>query len=152
KAETELQRLQSERNRQSKEIGVRRSLKEPSKELEAEVRDIGEQIARLTQRANTFDDTQRNLLLEIPNLPHESVPIGKDPGANRVVRSWGEKPQLTDPADHVAVGTRLNLFNPNWAAKLSGSGFICFTGAGAKLERALIHFMLDLHTREHGYY
>ena len=152
KAETELQRLQSERNRLSKEIGVRRSLKEPSKELEAEVRDIGEQIAGLTQRANTFDDTQRNLLLEIPNLPHESVPLGKDPGANRVVRSWGEKPQLTDPADHVALGTTLNLFNPDWAAKLSGSGFICFTGAGAKLERALIHFMLDLHTRDHGYY
>jgi seryl-tRNA synthetase len=151
KAETELQRLQSERNRLSKEIGARRSRKEPSEKLEAEVREIGEQIASLTQRANTFDDTQRNLLLEIPNLPHESVPIGKDPGANRVVRSCGEKPQLADPADHVALGTRLNLFNPDWAAKLSGSGFICFTGAGAKLERALIHFMLDLHTREHGY-
>ena len=150
-AQTELQRLQSERNRLSKEIGARRSRKDPSEELESEVREIGEQIASLTQRANAFDDTQRNLLLEIPNLPHESVPFGKDPGANRVVRSWGEKPQLADPADHVALGTRLNLFNPDWAAKLSGSGFICFTGAGAKLERALIHFMIDLHTREHGY-
>jgi seryl-tRNA synthetase len=152
KAETEVQRLQSERNRLSKEIGARRSRKEPSEELEAEVREIGEQIASLTERAKAFDDTQRNLLLEIPNLPHESVPVGKDPSANRVVRSWGEKPQLADPEDHVALGTRLNLFNPDWAAKLSGSGFICFTGAGAKLERALIHFMLDLHTREHGYY
>jgi len=152
KAETELQRLQSERNRLSKEIGARRSRKEPSEELEAEVREIGEQIASLTERAKAFDDTQRNLLLEIPNLPHESVPVGKDPSANRVVRNWGEKPQLADPADHVALGTRLNLFNPDWAAKLSGSGFICFTGAGAKLERALIHFMVDLHTREHGYY
>src|SRR5262249_4962905 len=71
--------------------------------------------------------------------------------ANRVVRSWGEKPQLADPDDHVALGTRLNLFNLEWAAKLSGSGFICFTGSGARLERALINFMLDLHTREHGY-
>ena len=62
------------------------------------------------------------------------------------------KPQLTNPADHVALGTRLNLFNLEWAAKLSGSGFICFTGAGAKLERALINFMIDLHTREHGYF
>jgi seryl-tRNA synthetase len=150
-AETQLQRLQSKRNRLSKEIGARRSRKDPSEELESEVREIAEQIASLTQRANAFDDTQRNLLLEIPNLPHESVPFGKDPGANRVVRSWGEKPQLADPANHVALGTRLNLFNPDWAAKLSGSGFICFTGAGAKLERALIHFMLDLHTREHGY-
>src|SRR5207247_1526380 len=94
---------------------------------------------------------QSNLLLQIANLPHESVPIGKDPSANRVVRSWSEKPRLTKPADHVAIGTRLNLFNPEWATKLSGSGFICFTGAGAKLERALINFMIELHTREHGY-
>ena len=151
KSETELQRLQSERNRLSKEIGARRSRKEPSEELEAEVRKIGEQIAGLTQRANALDEEQRNLLLEIPNLPHASVPIGKDPSANPVVRSWGEKPQLTNAADHVALGTRLNLFDLEWAAKLSGSGFICFTGAGAKLERALINFMLDLHTREHGY-
>src|SRR6266566_473399 len=97
-----------------------------------------------------IDAEQRNLLLDIPNLPHASVPIGKDPSANRIVRSWGEKPQLTNAADHVALGTRLNLFNLEWAAKLSGSGFICFTGAGAKLERALINFMIDLHTREHG--
>ena len=95
KSETDLQRLQSERNRLSKEIGARRSRKESSEELESEVRKIGEQIAGLTQRANTLDEEQRNLLLEIPNLPHESVPIGKDPSANRVVRTWGEKPQLT---------------------------------------------------------
>ncbi len=151
KTETDVQRLQAERNRLSKEIGARRSRKEPSEEFESEVREIGEQIAVLTQRANALEVEQRNLLLEIPNLPHDSVPIGKDAGANRVVRSWGEKPRLVDPEDHVALGTRLNLFNPDWAAKLSGSGFICFTGAGAKLERALIHFMLDLHTREHGY-
>ena len=90
--------------------------------------------------------------MEIPNLPHESVPVGKDASANRVIRSSGEKPQLASPGDHLTLGTRLNLFNPDWAAKLSGSGFICFTGAGAKLERALIQFMIDLHTREHGYY
>jgi seryl-tRNA synthetase len=152
KAETELQRLQSERNRLSKEIGARRSRKEPSEQLEAEVRKIGEQIASVSERANAFDDTQRNLLLEIPNLPHESVSFGKDPGANRVVRSWGKKPQAAGLVDHVALNTGLSLFNPDWAAKLSGSGFICFTDAGAKLERALINFMLDLHTREHGYY
>src|SRR5436309_4438655 len=151
KSATELQRLQSECKRLSKEIGARRSRKEPTEELEAEVRKIGEQITSLTQRANTLDEEQRNLLLDIPNLPHASVPIGKDPSTNRIVRSWGEKPQLTNAADHVALGTRLNLFNLEWAAKLSGSGFICFTGAGAKLERALINFMIDLHTREHGY-
>ncbi len=151
KSETELQRLQSERNRLSKEIGGKRSRKEPSEELEAEVRNIGEQIVALTQRANAFEQEQRDLLLNIGNLPHESVPIGKDPGSNRVVRSWGEKPQLSKPDDHVALGTRLKLFDPELASKLSGSGFICFTGAGAKLERALINFLLHLHTSEHGY-
>src|ERR1051325_6083368 len=151
KTETELQQLQSERNRLSKEIGAKRSRKERSDELEAQVRKIGEQIAELTQRASAFDEAQRNLLLETPNLPHESVPVGKDPSANRIVRSWGDKPRLTKPADHVALGTRLNLFDLDRAAKLGGSGFICFTGTGAKLERALINFMIDLHTREHGY-
>ena len=151
KTETELQRSQSERNRLSKEIGGKKSRGEPTDELEEQVSKIGQQIAGLTQRANALDAAQRNLLLETPNLPHESVPIGKDPSANRVVRSWGEKPRLTKPADHVALGTRLNLFDLDRAAKLSGSGFICFTGAGAKLERALINFMLELHTREHGY-
>jgi seryl-tRNA synthetase len=151
KSETELQRLQSERNRLSKEIGAKRSRKEPSEELEGEVRNIGEQIAAVTQRANAFEQEQRDLLLNIANLPHENVPVGKDPGANRVVRNWGEKPQLSNPADHVALGIRLKLFDLEWAAKLSGSGFICFTGAGAKLERALINFLLNLHTSEHGY-
>src|SRR5438477_5732950 len=151
KTETELQRLQSERNRLSKEIGAKRSRKEPSDEPEAQVRKIGEQIGDLTQRASAFDEAQRNLLLETPNLPHQSVPIGKDPNANRVVRTWGEKARLTQSADHVALGTRLNLLDLDRAAKLSGSGFICFTGAGAKLERALINFMIDLHTRDHGY-
>jgi seryl-tRNA synthetase len=152
KTETELQGLQSERNRLSKEIGGRRSRKESTAELEADVRRIGEQVATLTQRATTLEQQQRSLLLNFPNLPNESVPVGKDATANRVVRSWGEKPQLSDPTDHVALGTRLNLFNPELAAKLSGSGFICFTGAGARLERALINFMLDLHTEEHGYF
>src|ERR1051325_6173708 len=86
KSETELQRLQAERNRLSKEIGARRSRNEASEELEAEVRKTGEQIAGLTQSANTFDTEQRNLLLDIPNLPHETVPLGRDASANRVVR------------------------------------------------------------------
>lgn len=152
KSETELQGFQSERNRLSKEIGARRSRKESSEELEAEVRKIAEQIAGLTQRTHALDEEQHSLLLDVANLPDESVPIGKDPSANRVVRSWGEKPQINDASDHVALGTRLNLFDLDWAAKLSGSGFICFTGKGAKLERALINFMIDLHTSEHGYY
>jgi seryl-tRNA synthetase len=151
KLETALQQLNADRKRLSKEIGGKKSRGETTDEVEQHVRQIGEQIAELNARATAAEDEQNNLLLQIANLPHESVPTGKDPGANRVVRSWGEKPRLTKPVDHVALGTRLNLFNPEWATKLSGSGFICFTGAGAKLERALINFMIDLHTREHGY-
>jgi seryl-tRNA synthetase len=151
KLETALQQLNADRKRLSKEIGGKKSRGETTDEVEQHVRQIGEQIAELNARATAAEEEQNNLLLQIANLPHESVPTGKDPGANRVVRSWGEKPRLTKPADHVALGTRLNLFNPEWGAKLSGSGFICFTGAGAKLERALINFMIDLHTREHGY-
>ena len=151
KLETALQQLNADRKRLSKEIGGKKSRGETTDEVEQHVRQIGEQIAELNARATAAEDEQNNLLLQIANLPHESVPTGKDPNANRVVRSWGEKPRLTKPADHVALGTRLNLFNSEWAAKLSGSGFICFTGAGAKLERALINFMIDLHTREHGY-
>ena len=119
--------------------------------MEQSVRKIGEQIVELNTRAAAAEQEQNDLLLQIANVPHASVPIGKDPSANKVVRSWGEKPPLSDPADHVALGTKLKLLDLERAAKLSGSGFICFTGKGAKLERALINFMIDLHTREHGY-
>ena len=152
KLETVLQQLNADRNRLSKEIGKKLARGEAADELQERVREIGDQIASLNVQAAAAEAEQNNLLLQIANLPHESVPIGKDPNANRVVRSWGEKSRLTKPADHVALGTRLNLFNPEWATKLSGSGFICFTGAGAKLERALINFMIELHTREHGYF
>ena len=152
KTETALQQLNAERNRLSKEIGAKRGRDEATGELETRVREIGEQIVDLDRHATTFAAQQKNLLLEIPNLPHENVPEGKDPSANRIVRSWGEKPKLDGRIlDHVALGEKLKLFDLERAAKLSGSGFICFTGAGAKLERALINFMLDLHTREHGY-
>ena len=151
-AETELQLLQSERNRLSKEIGARKSRGEATKELEGEVRKLGDAIVELNQRTAGSDEQQMNLLLEIPNLPHESVPLGKDPSANKVVREGGRKPKLAGKAlDHVALGEKLKILDLERATKLSGSGFICFTGAGAKLERALINFMLDLHTREHGY-
>ena len=152
KAETELQQLQAERNRLSKEIGGKKSKGEATKDLEANVRKIGDKIVDLEQRTVSFDEQQRTLLLETPNLPHESVPLGKDPSANKVVREWGTKPKFTGKVlDHVALGEKLKILDLERATKLSGSGFICFTGAGAKLERALINFMIDIHTREHGY-
>ena len=151
KAETALQALNAERKKLSKEIGGMRSRGQDSLQLENRVRKIGEEIARLNEDVNLVDGQQKEMLLEIPNLPHLKVPIGKDASANPVVRSWGAKPNLDSPLDHVTIGTNLKLFDLERASKLSGSGFICFTGAGARLERALIQFMLDLHTREHGY-
>ena len=152
KNETELQKLQSDRNRLSKEIGGKKARGEPAEDLQSQVRTIGEQIVDLERRATTLDEQQRNLLLEIPNLPNASVPVGKDASSNKVVRMWGEKPTLGDKVmDHVALGEKLGIFDLDRATKLSGSGFICFTGAGARLERTLINFMIDLHTREHGY-
>jgi seryl-tRNA synthetase len=152
KAETVLQQCNADRKRLSKEIGGKRAKGEATDAIEARVREIGNEISRLSEQTTRFDEQQRELLLGIPNLPHESVPLGKEPSDNPVVRSWGEKPSLGDNVqDHVAIGTRLRLFDLERAAKLSGSGFICFTGRGAKLERALISFMLDLHTTEHGY-
>jgi len=151
KAETALQALNAERKKLSKAIGGMRSRGQDSLQLENRVRKIGEEIARLNEDVNLVDGQQKEMLLEIPNLPHLKVPIGKDASANPVVRSWGAKPNLDSPLDHVTIGTNLKLFDLERASKLSGSGFICFTGAGARLERALIQFMLDLHTREHGY-
>jgi seryl-tRNA synthetase len=152
KAETELQRLQSERNRLSKEIGAKKSRGESTDEIQERVKHTGQAIVDLTREAGEAETRQKELLLEIPNLPAETVPVGKDASANPVVRTWGEKPTLSgEVLDHVALGSKLKLLDLERAAKLSGSGFICFTGAGARLERALIQFMLDLHTREHGY-
>src|SRR6266566_5637152 len=115
KLETVLQQLNADRNRLSKDIGKKLARGEAADELQERVREIGDQIASLNAQAAAAEAEQNNLLLQIANLPHESVPIGKDPSANRVVRNWGEKPLLTNPVDHVALGTRLNLFSPEWA-------------------------------------
>jgi seryl-tRNA synthetase len=152
KMETALQQCNADRKRLSKEIGGARSRGGDSAELEERVRKIGDEIAQLVRQTGEAEERQRDLLLNIPNLPHANAPIGQSAADNPVVRSWGEKPEFDGPVlDHVALGMKLNLFDAERATKLSGSGFICFTGAGAKLERALIQFMLDLHTREHRY-
>ena len=151
-AETQLQTLQSERKRMSKEIGARKSKGEDTAAVEAEVRGMGEQITTLNEESAALDERQRELLLHLPNLPHEDCPIGTDAEANPEVRVWGEKPVFGfSPKSHVELGEALGLFDFERAAKISGSAFVVFTGAGARLERALLNFLLDLHTREHGY-
>ena len=150
--ETQVQQLNAERNKLSKEIGKLRSKKESSAEQEANVRGIGEEIAHLNEAVAAADEFQTKLLLGMPNLPDAKTPIGADASANPEVRVWGEKPVFSDPPlDHVDLGTKLGLFDLGRAAKISGTGFVCFTHLGARLQRGLIQFLLDLHTTEHGY-
>jgi seryl-tRNA synthetase len=151
-AETQLQQLQSDRKRISKEIGIRKSKGEDTSSVEAEVRGLGDEVAKLNDLSAALDARQRELLLNLPNVPHENCPVGADAEANPEVRVWGEKPSFAfTPKSHVELGEALGLFDFDRAAKISGSAFVCFTGAGARLERALLNFLLDLHTTQHGY-
>ena len=150
--ETQVQQLNAERNKLSKEIGKLRSKKESSTEQESNVRGIGEEIAHLNEAVAAADEFQTKLLLGMPNLPYPEAPVGADESANPEVRVWGEKPVFSDPpVDHVDLGAKLGLFDLGRAAKISGTGFVCFTHRGARLQRGLIQFLLDLHTTEHGY-
>jgi seryl-tRNA synthetase len=152
RAETELQKLSAERNRLSKEVGLLRSNKQPSSELEARVRTIAEEISQQNAEVAAADEQQRDLLLNLPNLPHLQAPIGKSAADNPLVREWGEKRSFTfAPRDHVELATTLKLIDFDRATKISGSGFVCFTNTGARLQRGLLQFLLDLHTTEHGY-
>jgi seryl-tRNA synthetase len=151
-AETQLQQLQAERNRVSKEIGMKKKAGEDTSEIEARVRGMGDEMKRLGEEAAALDAEQRELLLGIPNVPHEQCPVGADATANPEVRTWGEKPNFTfAPKSHVDLGEKLGLFSFERATKVTGPAFVCYFGAGARLERALINFLLDQHTREHGY-
>ncbi|MFM8683552.1 MAG: serine--tRNA ligase, partial [Chthoniobacterales bacterium] len=149
--ETRWQHLQAERKNLSKQIGVLRAKKEDSTALEEESKKLGAEMESIQAASAAAEERQRDLLLSIPNTPHDEVPRGNDASANPVLRTWGEPPKIDKAKDHVAIGERLGLFDTERAAKISGSGFICYTGQGARLERALISFLLDLHTRDHGY-
>ena len=152
KAETELQQIQADRKRLSKQIGARRAQHEDTTEIEQQVKSFGESLETLARQAEDADARQTDLLLRLPNLPQESVPVGLTEAENPEIRTWGEKPETAAPAeDHLAIAARLGLMDLDRAVKVAGSGFTCYTGAGARLERALISFLLDLHTTEHGY-
>jgi seryl-tRNA synthetase len=150
----EVETLKSQRNRVSKEIGALMGQKK-TEEAEAkkkETRDLGDRITQLDKQVAECDAERDKLMLQLPNLPHESVPTGKTAEDNPVVRTFAEKPSFAfKPKTHVELCEHLKLVDFARGAKLSGSGFILYTHWGAKLERALIQFLLDLHTNEHGY-
>jgi seryl-tRNA synthetase len=149
--ETRLQSLQAERNRLSKQIGALRSNGQDTTSIEAGVRSYAAEMQALSEQGALVGQEQRDLLLILPNLPQDGVPPGSDSSQNPVVRTWGERPFMGQTEDHVSIARRLDLVDFERAAKIAGSGFACFKGKGARLERALIDFLLDLHTRDHGY-
>jgi len=149
-SETRVQHLRAERNRLSKEIGNLKKSGGDSSELETEVKGFATEMEDLGRVAAELDAEQRDLLLRVPNLPAPGLPEGSDAEGNVAIKHWGE-PAPMSPEDHVAIGERLGLFDLERATKISGSGYVLYTGAGARLERALINFLLDLQTRSHGY-
>jgi seryl-tRNA synthetase len=144
--------LKAERNKVSKEVGARKAKGESAEDILVNMKAMGEEITRLDQAQTQIEADQNNLLLLTPNLPHPSVPPGLDAAANRVERTWGE-PAVFDfaPKPHWELAEKLGLLDLPRGVKISGSGFALYVGAGARLERSLINFLLDLQTQEHGY-
>lgn len=150
--QVQMQQLQAERNSKSKNIGKTKAQGKDIEPLLAEVADLGD---RLKAAQEAFEQVQTELdalQLDIPNIPHDSIPDGADESANREIRRWGEPPQFDfTPMDHVDLGARDNLLDLETAAKITGARFSMLQGGLARLHRALIQFMLDLHTTGHGY-
>jgi seryl-tRNA synthetase len=150
----EVEQLKAQRNRVSKEIGALMAQKK-AQEAEAkknETREIGDRITTLDKQVAEVESARDQILLRLPNLPHASVAVGKSSADNPEIRSWGEQPKFSfKPKSHVELCDTLKLVDFNRGAKLSGSGFLLYTNWGARLERALIQFLLELHTAEHGY-
>ena len=148
----EMEQLRAGQNEASQAIGVAKKAKQDASEAIAAMKAIKDKIAVLEEQVRAVDATLADLLLNIPNLPDDSLPVGKDEASNRQERAWGTIPSFDfDVKDHVALGEALGILDFECAAKLTGARFCLSKGAGARLERALINFMLDTHTGAHGY-
>ncbi len=150
----ESDQLNAQRNTSSREIGalMKEGKKEEAEVRRAEVGTLKERIAELDQLRAQTEARMYDLLSSLPNIPHESVPRGESEADNVEVRRWGTAPKFDfEPKDHVDLGATLGILDLERAAKISAARFAILNGAGARLERALINFMLDVHTREHGY-
>ncbi len=148
----EVEALRHRRNVVSDEIATRKKSGENADRLVAEMREVSLHIKELDASLAQSEEAIRNVLLEIPNIPHASVPVGKDSDENLVVRQVGRRPSLEiKPKPHWELGEDLGILDFDRAAKITGARFPLYRGAGARLERALINFMLDLHTTRHGY-
>ncbi len=151
-----VEELRRRRNEVSEEIGRLKKAGQPAEDKVAEMRAVGDTITELENKSREQEEAQRNILLTTPNLPHSSVPDGKDEKSNIEIRRWspqgGEPPVFSfEPKPHWDLAEYLDIIDFDRATKITGARFALYKGMGAQLERALINFMLDLHTTEHGY-
>ena len=146
------EQLKSKRNEKSKEVSELKKKGQDASQIIEETKKIGDDIKSIEEKQKELDSQITNLMLRIPNIPAADVPIGKDEKDNVIVRAWGQRKTFDfTPLPHWELGSILNILDMERASKISGSGFILLKGLGAKLERALFSFMLDVHTRDHGY-
>jgi seryl-tRNA synthetase len=149
---TELEELRYRRNVVTEQIADMKKKKEDASGVIAEMKQVSSAIKEMEKDLPQFVEALEQLLMFIPNIPHESVVVGKDEKDNPVIRTWGEKRQMDfTPLPHWEIGENLDILDFARAAKLAGARFALYKGQGARLERALINFMLDIHTKEHGY-
>ena len=152
KALQEIEHLRHRRNQVSEEIARLKRAGDPAENLVVEMRSVSLRIKELEKTAAETQENLSAILMGLPNLPHGSVPLGRDSSDNPVVKTWGEPTRFDFEAKaHWDVGARLKVLDLERAAKITGARFPLYFDAGARMERALINFMLDVHTREHGY-
>lgn len=149
---SKVEELKAKRNEATKEISELKKNKEDATEAITAMRELGGEIKELDKELTEIDEKLNQVLYSIPNIPHESVPIGEDEDDNVEVRAWGEKKSFDfEPKPHWEIGTDLDILDFERAGKVTGSRFVFYKGLGARLERALINFMIDMHVDEHGY-
>jgi seryl-tRNA synthetase len=143
--------LRSQLNKGSEDVARLKRQKQPADDAVAAMKQVGERIADCEGSLRTIEDSLSSIALRIPNLPHSSVPVGQGADQNLEVRRWGQPPLMAAAKSHWEIGEHLGILDFDRAAKIAGARFAVLSGQGARLERALINFMLDLHTSKHGY-
>lgn len=150
--QVEFDQLRSKQNQSSAEIQKLQKAKEDASQLISEMQQVAKRVKEINPELNEVEEEIKKILLHIPNIPHASVPIGKSGEDNMVIRTWGEKPNFSFKAkEHPELGEKLGILDFERGVKIAGARFTLYKGLGAKLERALINFMLDVHTLENGY-
>lgn len=148
----ETEELKARRNQVSKDISQLKKEKQDADHLIKEMREVGDRIKAIDHELKEVEEKLNHLLLSIPNIPHESVPFGEDEDDNMLARDWGEVRDFGfEPKPHWDLATELDILDFERAAKVTGSRFVFYKGLGARLERALLNFMMDLHADQHGY-